>query len=183
MKRGVLEKFKLLFSHPFEFFDNVKEENSIVGGFEMFFLAAVFALLVQVVLLLALPLLTSWLNIADVGYFFLTNAGSIIVSIVGLFISALVIHLFVMVFGGKGSFSGTFNVVAYSMAPYVLLSILPVVGLFAMFFTAFLLVVGLMKVHSMNGFKAVFSVLIPLVIFMIAFIMFVLWVISIASPI
>ncbi|MBW3018807.1 YIP1 family protein [Candidatus Woesearchaeota archaeon] len=168
--KGVFDRFKQLFSHPNEFFQEVKKEKSILGGFELFFLVSVFALLVQVVVFGILPLVLRFYNIAEFTQYIVSNAAFVIVSVAGLFVMSAVIHLMLKLFKGRGTYTDTFNVVAYSLVPFVLLSVIPFFGVLVIFYTIFLLVIGLMRMHNLDGYKVVFSLILPFAALMILFI-------------
>src|SRR6266849_2376701 len=78
--------------------------------------------------------------------------------VVGAFLSAA---LFVLIaqhlFGGRGGFEATFRVVAYAAAATVL-SWLPLVGVLALLYGAYLMIVGLERVHGFDVTRAVLTV-------------------------
>jgi hypothetical protein len=82
--------------------------------------------------------------------------------ILGLFINAGVLHLFLMmVQGAKAGFEATFRVVSYSMSAYVFMAI-PFCGpLIMMVWILTLTVIGLRDAHETTGGKATAAVLFP----------------------
>ena len=83
------------------------------------------------------------------------------------FIGAGILHFIAQqFFEGKGSYEGTYRVVAYAGAVYLLLWI-PVVQIFAVFYGFYLQIVGLEKVHKLTTGQAVVTVLIALVVYLI----------------
>lgn len=104
------------------------------------------------------------------------GAGSVVIKVIfapvlitiGLFIGAGILHVCLMVVGGLSSstagFEGTFRTMCYaSVADFA--QIIPFVGgLVALIWKLVLLVIGFSTVHRTTQGKAIFAVLIPLVL-------------------
>lgn len=83
------------------------------------------------------------------------------------FISAGVLYLAATkLFGGKGTYEGTFRVVAYSSAVN-LLSWIPYVGFIASLYGLWIKVLGLESVHGLSKIEACLTVLIGLGVFVL----------------
>jgi hypothetical protein len=85
--------------------------------------------------------------------------------VIGLFISAGCLHLFLMmVNGARGRFEATFRVVSYGLSPYPLL-LIPFCGnIIAALWTLVLTLIGLKEAHETTGGKAAFAVFFPFII-------------------
>ena len=93
--------------------------------------------------------------------------GTVVFGIVGVFLWVGLMHLFVLLLGGKGRYIGTFNVLCYSAASQVL-SIIPFVGPWvAGIWGLVVTVMGYKKVHQLSTGKAVLAVALLFIIFFI----------------
>src|SRR4030042_4935865 len=63
---------------------------------------------------------------------------NILATFIGTFIAVLVLHLSIKLFKGASDISTTFKILAYSLAPYFILSFIPYIGVFAISFSIFL---------------------------------------------
>lgn len=85
--------------------------------------------------------------------------------IIGMFIGAGMLHLFLLlVKGARAGFEATFRVVAYSFSPNILLVIPFCGGLIASLWTMVITIIGLKEAHETTGGKAAFAVLFPLIL-------------------
>ncbi len=91
----------------------------------------------------------------------------LIFGLIFAFIGAGILHFIAQqFFDGKGSYEGTYRVVAYAGAVN-LLSWIPVVGFLAGLYGFYLQIVGLEKVHKITTGQAVVTVLIALAVYII----------------
>lgn len=86
---------------------------------------------------------------------------NIVMSFVGVFIGVLILHFFIRMFKGKSDISTTFKITAYALAPYFIISYLPYVGEFAVFFSVWLAIFGTWKLHRMTPVRAALAILVP----------------------
>lgn len=84
--------------------------------------------------------------------------------VIGLFIGAAVLWVCAKIVGGEGDYEGTYRVISYVTATYVVYWI-PVAGWLVGFYGLYLMVVGLAEAHRLSQGKALVAVLIPVVIF------------------
>ena len=82
-----------------------------------------------------------------------------------LYVGAAIMHLFVMLFGGKQGFKETVTTVAYASAP-VPLSLIPLVGYAAGVYSIVLVIMGLRERQKMSTGNSVAAVLLPVFIYM-----------------
>lgn len=82
-----------------------------------------------------------------------------------VFVGAAILHIFVLIFGGKEGFKATFKVVAYSNATS-LFGIVPVIGtIFGLLYKTVLIILGLKYINRISTLKAVMVVILPSLLF------------------
>lgn len=85
--------------------------------------------------------------------------------IIGLFIWAGILHLFLMmVRGAQAGFEATFRVASYSYGPAVLYIIPFCGGIISFIWSIVLVIIGLKEAHSTSGGKAAFAAITPIVL-------------------
>lgn len=85
--------------------------------------------------------------------------------IIGMFIGAGMLHLFLLlVRGARAGFEATFRVVAYCFSPNILLVIPVCGGVIAWIWSLVITIIGLKAAHEISGGKAAFAVLFPLLL-------------------
>lgn len=82
----------------------------------------------------------------------------------GAFITAAVLHLFLLMVGGaQRGYEATYRVVCFGCGSTATLNVIPVVGpLVAAFLILVVMIHGLAQAHEISGSKAAFAVLLPL---------------------
>ena len=87
-----------------------------------------------------------------------------ILIIIILFLGSIIIHISVMMVGGKRGFEATFRVLSFSNS-IQLVSIVPLLGaLFALIYYPVLIVVGLKEIHRITMGRAAFAVFVSIII-------------------
>lgn len=74
--------------------------------------------------------------------------------------------MLVMLFEGKRRSRTTFNVLAYSAIPYLVLSIVPFVGWLSIVYSFFLATIGLAATHRITKGKAFTAAFVPCLLFL-----------------
>jgi hypothetical protein len=87
-----------------------------------------------------------------------------ILIVIGLFVSAGILHMFLMmVKGARAGFEATFRVIAYGYSANIFL-VLPICGSFiAVVLAMVLTIIGLKEAHETTGGKAAFAVFFPFI--------------------
>ena len=174
--------------HPSDFFNTLLDEYSLREAFIFY-----------CVLFIAIPLSIALLAVGAIAIFaggagFLTSplillfcAAYAVAGILGTFIATAVMHLFVMLFRGKGGYAGTFSVFVYSSAAAFLYQVLVCLFLLSViFFKSFGLflpvmiviligalwliaipVIGYKIIHKMGTIRAIVTFLFPPVLFVL----------------
>ena len=95
-----------------------------------------------------------------------------ILSIIGWFLYALIVHILAFLFKRDIKFSRTFQIVAYGSASYFLFSLIPVFGLLSIFYSIYIVALGIAKFHKLEMPKAVTVAIMPLLIWVILIMLF-----------
>jgi len=165
-----IDKVQLIFSHPKAFFKRVKEEKGLEAALKTYVYAIAIATIIG-----AIPLLlTNFTNSL------LLVGANFVAATISIFISAAIVHLFVMLFKGKGGYAQTFKVIAYAAVPAALINMF-ITFLFNTFdgtidnlliipqFIIFLYVIvleikGLRIIQKLTTLHAFLSIIIPIAI-------------------
>lgn len=81
----------------------------------------------------------------------------------GIFLFSTVLHISFMSFGGKGSYEGTFRVLAYSSSVGVF-ELIPVLHLLNGFYGVYLQILGGKYVHNLSTVRSAMAVLLPVAV-------------------
>jgi len=89
------------------------------------------------------------------------------ITVVGVFVSAGAFQVTAVLLGGKGSFNATFRVVCYAAATNLLEMVPGIGGFLALFMCIIIYTIGFIYAHQLKAFRAGFTALIPLVVFLV----------------
>jgi hypothetical protein len=155
-----------VFSTPDIFFRRMPVNHGILNPLLFGIIAGYIAALIQAFWQYAFSgLLGGGLNFAGVSPVIIYVIILPILIIIGLFIGSIIIHISVMMFGGKRGFEATFRVLAFSNSLQLLSSIVPLLGaLFALIYYPVLIVVGLKEIHRITMGRAAFAVFVSIII-------------------
>lgn len=185
-----LDRFKYLFSSPSKFFEKIQGEG-IQNSLLTYVITLVFAQVTGVLQSLfffgyyssfSFNPLNLYGNMFDMFgysgnasiYSLITVPVGITITLVALFAYTGVTLILVKVFKGKGGYAESFKVVAYSLTPYNIISIVPFVGGLSLFYSFFLMVLGVRKLHNLSTGKAVAVVLLPIFALLALFVAFII---------
>ena len=87
--------------------------------------------------------------------------------LLGVFVSALIIHAFVLLMGGTKGAKQTIKTTMYASTPFLLLGWIPIVSSIAYIWSLVLLVIGIRENQQMETGNAVLVVIIPIVLVII----------------
>ena len=90
--------------------------------------------------------------------------GTIIFTILALIawiLYIVLVHLLAFLFNRNIRFLRTFQIVAYGSATYFLFSLIPIFGLLSIFYTIYIVAIGIAKFHKLEMPKAVAVAIIP----------------------
>ena len=164
----LIEKIKLSTLHPTKFFNNIKSEKGIKKAFKYYAILSLISLVAMTIASLAgintsFPFVNPSMNQnQSLGLF--GPVSSYLTAVIGSFIGAAFIHLFVYLMKGRQGYSNTYKATVYSSTPSLLLGWIPVVGIVASLYCIYLLVRGVSILQKMTTKKAIIAaVIIPLI--------------------
>jgi len=182
-KINYLDKIKLIFSSPNNFFSSIREP-----GIKDSFLLFLYAGLIAAALGIGLSYLFSAFSFGSLGLLGMTGFGyrmySSIFSFVllgavlaSLFIYTGVVHFTARLMGGKGNYTDTFNACAYGLIPFLIITIIPLIGVVSIIYSIVLMTIGLEKYHGIPKAKAAISVILPFAVIIILLIVLIFYLI------
>jgi hypothetical protein len=91
-----------------------------------------------------------------------------VIFFIATFINSGLIHLFIKMFKGQGTFSDSYKAFTYGTTPQLLLMGIPFINQFSYFYMIYLQLNGLSKLHKISIWKAVFAYILADLILLIA---------------
>ena len=164
---GFWDKIKYIFSDPNVFFEKVKLEQGIKNSLLMYAIVGAFFSVISYAFSFGMMSMMSGGYGGLGGFGFLYSALPFVMLGIGLimtFAYSGLIHALIIAFKGEGTYSSSYNVYAYSMIPYLILSVVPMVGFLAIIYSIILMIIGLSKVHNISKGKAALACLLPAVL-------------------
>ena len=89
-----------------------------------------------------------------------------------IFVSGLMWHCFVLMFDGKMGYAQTIKAEMYAYTPVLLLGWIPYINILAAIWSMVLMIIGIRELQEMPTDKAVATVLLPVILFLIGIILF-----------
>lgn len=156
---------KYIFSDPNLFFERVKSEDGIQNSLLMYAIVGAFFSVISYAFSFGMIGMMSGAYGRSLG--FLYSALPFVMFGVGIimtFVYSGLIHVIMIAFKSEGSYKDSYNANAYSMIPYLILSVVPIVGYFSIIYSFFLMIIGISKVHNVSIGKAALACLLPAVL-------------------
>lgn len=179
-----------ILTEPVKFFDHVaKKEKGLKTAFWYYAAIALIGAALGTIIALLYP---SYSSVLTSTFFGLELPPQPVVPIVALaafallgyvlglagsFIGAALLHAWCLIFGGKGSYAHSYQLLAYSSTAKLTLGWIPFVNLFVWIWSLILLIVGTEKLHKLSRKRATLMYLIPaalMLVFAIAMLLFAL---------
>ncbi len=108
--------------------------------------------------------------------------GTYIFTVLGVIIGALVIHIFVYLFGGRQGVEQTLKTAMYAVTPTLLLGWLPLINVIAGLWSLVLFVLGIRELQKISTGAAILAVILPIILCaVIASVLTWVWVASMSS--
>jgi len=175
-KFSLQNKIKYLISNPNLFFERIKNENTIKDAFLLDLIIRTFiaALLYFFVFSIVVIIGEDWNNY----YSFIILPAIFLFFFIGIlknFIFSGLIYLVLKAYKIKGDYQKTYNVYVYSSIPYLVLFIIPYIGVFSIIYSYYLMIIGMSRVHNISIGKSALACLLPIIIFISIFIILILW--------
>ncbi len=91
-----------------------------------------------------------------------------LLSLIGIFFSAFIWHVFALLFGAKKEFTQTIKTTMYASTPFFLLGWIPYIAAIGFIWYLVLLIIGLAEMQEMSMGEAAMTVVVPLLLLLIA---------------
>jgi len=170
------EILKGLLSNPKRVFESF-HENSIKNSLLAFIVFAAIFTVIQLIIEFGLRGSNFGLGFLGFSLGLISNGILFGISIALTFAYAGISHLVILGYKGSGNFTDTYNVCTYSLLPALIFFIIPLIGWLAIIYSVVLMTYGLSHYHNISKGKAVFAALLPLIIPITLFILFVILII------
>ncbi len=159
----VIEKIKLLFSHPTQFLQEVNE-NTIKPALIAYTLTALSAAILGIALIFIIGgfFLRGFFPLFGIGFIFPLIL--FVFSVAGTFVYAGLSHSMIKLVKGKGTFTQTYNACTYSLIPAAILAIIPYIGWLSIIYSIVLMTFGFSEYHNISKGKAVVAALTPIIL-------------------
>lgn len=169
-----VEKAKGLLINPVNTFDNSK--NDTLGEAIKYYaiIIAVSSLLSALLFTTAMGSLGSMMGLGQLGTMMGIGTGlggaavifvmMIVAGIVRVFINSAIVHLGVLIVGGKNGIEQTVKAVIYGSTPGLLLGWVPIIGGFAGIWSLGLEILGIRQLQGVTTVRAIIAVIIPVAI-------------------
>ena len=180
------DKLKYLFSNPNLFFEKIKSEKGIKNALLTFVIVGFFASVISYGISFGtrffLPYGRGFFGF-PLGYFGLLGYGFLgwlspiigfLSSILISFIYSGIIYAIIIAFKGEGTFLDTYKVYAYSMVPFLILKLIPLIGYLSIIYSFILMIIGISKLHNISKGKAALACLLPVIFVIGSLILFVI---------
>jgi len=163
------EKLKSFILSPTEAFRNIK--NGDIGEALVYYvvLLVIYSVLSGIVNYFRIdPIMETFYSTVPAGTVAIFDIMNIIYGIiggiVGFFIIGIIIHLFVLIVGGRQGLEQTFKSVAYASTPGFLLGWIPVIGIFFALYGIIVQIIGIRELQEVSTGRAAFAVMLPVIL-------------------
>ncbi|MDD1710060.1 MAG: YIP1 family protein, partial [Methanoregulaceae archaeon] len=90
-----------------------------------------------------------------------------LLSLVGIFFSAFIWHVFALLFGAKKEFKQTIKTTMYAATPFFLLGWIPYIAVIGIIWYLVLLIIGLSEMQEMTMSEAAMAIVVPILLVLI----------------
>jgi hypothetical protein len=177
-----VEKAKGFLMEPSKTFDSSKEDTLEEAIKYYAVIVAVYSLLSTVMFATVMGSFGSMMGMGQLGTMMGVGAGiggavvlfviMVVFGLIGVFISGAIVHIGVLIVGGKKGITQTIKAVMYGSTPGLLLGWIPLIGGLAGIWSLVLEVLGVRQLQEVTTGRAIIAVIIPLVIIVILVIIF-----------
>ncbi len=167
---GLWDKIGRLFTSPRVFFLLVSKEKGIWSALLLYAVVRTFTFTVGVFPLLFYPMSLSGAGDDSITVFVTLGIFALLFlfGIAMTFAYSGLMHLLILAFRGKGTFADTYNVYTYSMVPFGILALIPLVGFLSIFYSLVLMVIGVATLHKVSKMKAVIACATPAILLLVS---------------
>lgn len=94
-----------------------------------------------------------------------------LLSLIGIFFSAFIWHVFALLFGAKKEFTQTIKTTMYASTPFFLLGWIPYIAVIGFIWYLVLLILGLSEMQEMTVVEAAMTIVVPIILVLIGVIL------------
>jgi len=173
----MIDKIKDILVKPLFFFEKIQEEKGVKKAFLYFMVLAFFSTLLAYLVSLVMPVYSAGVleklfgvtipesalkspTLILTGFYYILSLGI-------SFLVAGLLHVWILIFGGKADYTKSYQLFVYSNTPSYLFGWIPFLGFFAKIYSLILLILGTEKMHDISRKRAILMYVIPMVIFSI----------------
>jgi hypothetical protein len=174
---AMIDKIKDILVKPLFFFEKIQEEKGVKKAFLYFMVLAFFSTLLAYLVSLVMPVYSAGVleklfgvtipesalkspTLILTGFYYILSLGI-------SFLVAGLLHVWILIFGGKADYTKSYQLFVYSNTPSYLFGWIPFLGFFAKIYSLILLILGTEKMHDISRKRAILMYVIPMVIFSI----------------
>jgi hypothetical protein len=173
MSIGFAEKVKGFFLKPSATFQATRAE-SLSTAFQYYVvLLIIFSVLLFIVIAVAstaIPAITSGLLPmgfgAELSLYLVFSL--FVIQLYGIFLSGLLYHVFVILFGGTQGVVQTIKTVMYASTPHFILGWIPIISIVGAVWTLILIIIGIRENQEMTLGRSILVLIVPLVLGLIS---------------
>lgn len=178
---NIFKIIKKVLTEPTDFFNKVGAGKQHLGfSFGYFASLSFFSKLMAVIIGLisfhfflpsfaGIPALEKIMSLAAEKFvlssFLLKSLWQYLAGLALIFVIVGILHIWIMIFGGKNKYTKTYELVVYAGTPSMLFSWLPYIGMAGPIWSLVLLIIGTQQVHKVSRTKAILMYVIPIVVF------------------
>ena len=166
-------KLLYMFSDPNKLFEVAKAEIGIKNALIFYTIIASCVAVIGLGISFSVITLTDALAEGTKGIastFILASLGKILLGIAITFAYAGMMHLIIRACKGKGTYQDSYKTYTYSIIPFVILKLIPFIGLLSIVYSIIIMVIGTKKIHKINTGQAVVACVIPALVMMTLFV-------------
>ncbi len=166
--KDIVNKVENVLFRPSEFFSNLREED-VKNSFIYFAAMSLFYVVMRGII----SGIFHSFNFSMMKYMSLGSSSisilifEYIAMVVFGFVSALLLHVWILIFGGKGSYVNTYQIYAYGSTPSLLLAWIPIVNMVVWIYSLYVYIVGTEKLHKVSRTRALWIYITPLLIILL----------------
>jgi hypothetical protein len=175
---SLIEKVKSVLFQPTKFFEGLKKEKGVKTAFTYFIILSFINFVLGIIVTMTFQKYMYGFWNRMYGMAFPMPAQTLeflvlfpfiwyLVGILLSFVIAGLLHVWILIFGGKEDYSKTYQLYIYSGTPGYVFGWIPFISVFAWLYSLMLLILGTQKVHGIEKNKAILMYVIPLILFAI----------------
>ncbi len=180
MDSNLIHKIKQVLVEPINFFESLKREEGIKSAFIYLMILSLFSTLLGLigkqlfqnysyyfmlkVFGLSLPKPQYTASILTLSAFFGYGVG-----LISSFLMAGVLHVWILIFGGKENYSKAYQLYVYSKTPSFVAGWIPFFGYLVWLYDLVLLIIGTQKLYGIPKIRSILMYVIPILLIGLSF--------------